>query len=78
MTRRPDDKTPEPSGGRAAERLREFIAERFPEKTLDQASLPAGLPEEPAQIGPGGEQQKRPSATPPKGKRTRKTKKTSG
>jgi hypothetical protein len=31
MTKRPDDETPEPPGGRAAERLREFIAARFPE-----------------------------------------------
>ena len=31
MTKRPDDETPEPSGGRAAERLREFIDARFPE-----------------------------------------------
>lgn len=31
MTRRPDDFTPEPPGGRAAERLREFIDQRFPE-----------------------------------------------
>ena len=30
MTRRPDDNEPEPPGGRAAERLREFIAQRFP------------------------------------------------
>jgi hypothetical protein len=31
MTKRPDDETPEPPGGRAAERLREFIDARFPE-----------------------------------------------
>ena len=30
MTRRPDDSQPEPPGGRAAERLREFIDQRFP------------------------------------------------
>lgn len=30
MPRRPDDTEPEPLGGRAAERLREFIAQRFP------------------------------------------------
>jgi hypothetical protein len=30
MTRRPGDNEPEPSGGRAAERLREFIGQRFP------------------------------------------------
>jgi hypothetical protein len=30
MTRRPGDETPEPPGGRAAERLREFIDQRYP------------------------------------------------
>jgi hypothetical protein len=30
MTRRPDSAEPEPPGGRAAERLRQFIAQRFP------------------------------------------------
>ena len=30
MTRRPGDTEPEPPGGRAAERLREFIDQRFP------------------------------------------------
>ena len=30
MTRRPDKSEPEPPGGRAAERLRQFIAQRFP------------------------------------------------
>ena len=30
MTRRPGDTESEPPGGRAAERLREFIAQRFP------------------------------------------------
>jgi hypothetical protein len=30
MTRRPDRTEPEPPGGRAAERLRQFIAQRFP------------------------------------------------
>ena len=30
MTRRPGDNEPEPPGGRAAERLREFINQRFP------------------------------------------------
>ena len=30
MTRRPGDREPEPPGGRAAERLREFIEHRFP------------------------------------------------
>ena len=31
MTRKPGDNTPEPPGGRAAERLREFIDQRFPD-----------------------------------------------
>lgn len=30
MPRRPGDTEPEPPGGRAAERLREFIEQRFP------------------------------------------------
>jgi hypothetical protein len=30
MTRRPGDEAPEPPGGRAEERLREFIGQRFP------------------------------------------------
>lgn len=30
MPRRPGDTEPEPPGGRAAERLREFIDQRFP------------------------------------------------
>ncbi len=30
MTRRPGDTEPDPPGGRAAERLREFINQRFP------------------------------------------------
>ena len=34
--RRPDDKDPDPKGGRAAERLKEFLRER----------APAGLPSE--------------------------------
>ena len=32
MTKRPGDKTPEPSGGRAAERLRMFEEARRPKK----------------------------------------------
>lgn len=30
MPRRPGDTEPEPPGGRAAERLREFVDQRFP------------------------------------------------
>jgi hypothetical protein len=38
MVRRPDDREPEPPGGRAAERLREYIDQRFP-------TVPEGAPE---------------------------------
>jgi hypothetical protein len=31
MPGRPGDTEPQPSGGRAAERLREFVAQRFPQ-----------------------------------------------
>jgi hypothetical protein len=40
MPRRPGDTGPEPPGGRAAERLREFTEQRFPGET------PAPLPPE--------------------------------
>jgi len=40
---RPGDQQPEPPGGRAAERLREFIAGRFP----DGVPLPQGAEEIP-------------------------------
>jgi hypothetical protein len=33
MPRRPGDTEPDPPGGRAAERLREFIDQRFPERS---------------------------------------------
>ena len=33
--RRPGDDTPEPPGGRAAERLRDFLRERMPEEQAD-------------------------------------------
>ncbi len=36
MTKRPGDENPEPPGGRAAERLRDFISQRFP----GEAALP--------------------------------------
>jgi hypothetical protein len=35
MPRRPGDTGPEPPGGRAAERLREFTEQRFPGETPD-------------------------------------------
>jgi hypothetical protein len=47
MTRRPDDPSPEPPGGRAAQRLREFLEQRIPQvpdppkETADDES-PAG------------------------------------
>ena len=48
MTRRPDDPNPEPPGGRAAQRLREFLEQRIPQvpdpapkETADDES-PAG------------------------------------
>ena len=48
MTRRPGDDTPDPPGGRAAERLREFLDQRFP----GEVSLPPGASEE---VGPPAE-----------------------
>jgi len=44
MTRLPADQTPEPSGGRAAERLREFLSERFPGEVV-----PPEIPAAPAE-----------------------------
>jgi hypothetical protein len=46
MTRRPGDLTPEPPGGRAAERLREFLDQRFPE-----GLCPEGSPSDEAREG---------------------------
>ena len=43
MTRRPDDRKSDPPGGRAAERLREFIDQRFP----------GGMPISPSTTGEG-------------------------
>jgi hypothetical protein len=37
MTRRPDDQTPEPPGGRAAERLRMFEDARRPKEDIEAA-----------------------------------------
>ena len=34
MTRKPEDPNPEPPGGRAAERLREFLDKRLPDQGL--------------------------------------------
>jgi CelD/BcsL family acetyltransferase involved in cellulose biosynthesis len=43
MTRRPGDRTPEPMGGRAAERLRMFEeARRPPASSQDQTRKPPG------------------------------------
>ena len=58
MTRRPGDTTPDPPGGRAAERLREFIAQRFPGEEPAQE----GAREETADAAPDDEQ-----VTPPDG-----------
>jgi len=47
MPDRPDDTNPEPPGGRAAERLREFMNERFPEGLPpEQSPLPDALREQ--------------------------------
>jgi hypothetical protein len=48
MTRKPGDHEPEPPGGRAAERLREFLKERFGEGTgpPDESSEQPEEPEE--------------------------------
>ena len=53
MTRRPDDPKPEPPGGHAAQRLREFLEQRIPQPESPQdpdrpdSSAPAGPPETP-------------------------------
>src|SRR5512135_3657831 len=52
MTRRPGDNTPEPPGGRAAERLREFIDQRFP----GGVPLPEGANEHGRDANPETEQ----------------------
>jgi hypothetical protein len=47
MTRKPSDKTPKPPGGRAAERLREFLDQRYPGGLPPEASpLPEDTCEE--------------------------------
>jgi hypothetical protein len=48
MPRRAGDEEPEPPGGRAAERLREFIEERYPEGLDPSGEQPE---EEPADSG---------------------------
>ena len=45
MTRRPGDDTPEPPGGRAAERLREFLEQRGLTPDKNDAGTPADAPE---------------------------------
>ena len=42
MPRRPGDTEPDPPGGRAAERLREFIDQRFPGKSPSRKGDQAG------------------------------------
>jgi hypothetical protein len=45
VVRRPDDPNPDPPGGRAAERLREFLEGRFPDGEVPLPDGAAGLPE---------------------------------
>jgi hypothetical protein len=51
VVRRPGDPNPDPPGGRAAERLREFLEGRFPDGEVPipegTGELPAPPPEEP-------------------------------
>ena len=47
MVRRPDDPNPDPPGGRAAERLREFLEGRFPDGEVPIPDGATGLPERP-------------------------------
>jgi hypothetical protein len=51
MVRRPDDETPEPPGGRAAARLREFQAARAPvaEEAAEAPAEDAAAAEAPAE-----------------------------
>lgn len=58
MTHRPKDDDPAPPGGRAAERLREFIDQRFPGKE----PLPEGPLEEPDSEQPADEDNPREQA----------------
>ena len=51
MPRRPGDTNPEPPGGRAAERLREFIEERF----SGGFPFPKGVDKKPAKESPAEE-----------------------
>lgn len=53
MVRRPGDDSPEPPGGRAAERLRDLIDGRFPEgDEPSETPTPADDPDEPAPNDP--------------------------
>jgi hypothetical protein len=54
MTKRPDDKTPAPRGGRAAERLKMFENARRP-----KAADPKKTPETDAKTNPRGKGRKR-------------------
>jgi hypothetical protein len=47
VVRRPDDPNPDPPGGRAAERLREFLEGRFPDGEVPLPDGATGLPERP-------------------------------
>ena len=55
MTRHPDDTELDPPGGRAAERLREFIEQRYPDG-IPFSPLPEDIPEEEADLDAGAEQ----------------------
>jgi len=47
MTRRPGDTSPEPEGGHAAERLREFIEQRYPDEVPEPETPPAETADRP-------------------------------
>ena len=51
MTKRPGDKTPEPPGGRAAERLRMFEDARRPKEALCKPKKGASVKDAPKKKG---------------------------
>jgi hypothetical protein len=57
--KRPGDDTPEPPGGRAAERLRDQMQGRFPEGVPDE-SMPFSPDETERDSGDAGECEKKP------------------
>jgi hypothetical protein len=75
MTRRPGDKTPEPPGGRAAERLREFIEERFPDGLAPEGPPDDGCDDDKARGNKRDKKRKsdeRPGTAPPGAPRRQK------